>query len=153
MRPNILLAALVSLAFCLDMSANHNCDDWKRKVQNEKIAYLSSELDMTPVEAQNFWPVYNTVEKEKDQAMHAVFKTFFEMKNAIEEGKSEKDIKTLLTRYLEAQNHQKEVEKKAVDAYLKVLPASKVAKIFIAEENFRRQHIRKLHHKGEKPQN
>jgi hypothetical protein len=154
MRHNILLAAILSFAFCMNLSANHNCEDWKKRVQNEKIAYLSTELDMTSKEAQNFWPVYNTIEKEKDQAMHQVFKTYFEMKKAIEDGKSEKEILTLLNKYLAAQDNQKAVEKKAVEEYLKVLPASKVAKIFVSEENFRRDHIRKLHHKGnDKPKN
>ena len=154
MRHNILLAAILSFAFCLNMSANHNCEDWKKRVQNEKIAYLSTELDMTSQEAQNFWPVYNTIEKEKDQAMHQIFKTYFEMKKAIEDGRSEKEIKTLLNKYLAAQDNQKAVDKKAIEEYLKVLPASKVAKILVSEENFRRNHIRKLHHNGnDKPKN
>ena len=54
----------------LDINASNNCkEDWKKKMMSEKIAFLTIELDITPEEAQVFWPVYNQVETEKDQAM------------------------------------------------------------------------------------
>jgi arginyl-tRNA--protein-N-Asp/Glu arginylyltransferase len=91
--------------------------------------------------------VYNEVNKEKDEAMKEVFKSYRELETAIKEGKSEKEINTLLDKYLAAQKVQKEVDAKAAEKYRKVLKGDKVAKVFIAEENFRRHHIRNLHGK------
>ena len=34
-------------------------EDWKEKIQSEKIAFLTTEIGLTPEEAQAFWPVYN----------------------------------------------------------------------------------------------
>lgn len=132
-------------------SANHKCqkEEWKKKLQSEKIAFLSTEIGLTPEEAQAFWPVYNETEAEKDLAMHEVFKAFRELEKAIEEGRSEKEIGTLLDKYIKAQETQRDTENKATEKYRKVLPADKVAKLLIGEENFRRHHIRKLHGKPE----
>ena len=35
------------------------------KIKAEKISFFTSKLDLTPAEAQAFWPVYNEYEKKK----------------------------------------------------------------------------------------
>ena len=148
-----ILAALAAMV-CMGFSANASvADDWKEKMMAEKIAFLTLEVGLTPEEAQVFWPVYNQVEKEKDEAMFNVIKTYKEMNKAIEEKKSEKEVAALLDKYLEAQKKMNEVENGIAAKYKAVLPVDKVAKLYVAEEKFRRQQIRKLHHGGEgKPQ-
>ena len=126
-------------------------DNWKEKMMSEKIAFLTIELGITPEEAQAFWPVYNEINKERDEAMHNVFKTYKALENAVEAGKSEKEVSSLLDKYLDALDAQREVDSKAAGRYRKVLSEDKVAKLYIGEEKFRRQHIRRLHNKpGEK---
>lgn len=125
--------------------------DWKQKIMSEKIAFLTVELGITPEEAQVFWPVYNQVDKERDEAMKKVFLSFRAMEEAVAAGKSEKDISKLLEEYLEALDNQGSIERNAYKAYEKVLPTEKLAKLYISEEKFRRQHIRKLHTGDSKP--
>ena len=102
-------------------------------------------MDLNPEEAQAFWPVYNKMEGKMDQAMHKVFDSFKALDEALKAGKPEKEIKKLLDNYLAAQKDHKETDADRVEEYLKVLPADKVARLFIGEENFRRNHIRRLH--------
>ena len=143
------------LAFILGTTAmsasdNHQ-NDWKQKMMSEKIAFLTMEIGITPEEAQEFWPVYNQVNKERDEAMHNVFRSFKALEEAVSAGKSEKELDKLLENYLDAIKEQGEVEKDAYDDYAKVLPVEKLAKLYIGEEKFRRQHIRKLHGGGGRP--
>ena len=140
------------LAACLGMTADAHkrCDnDWKEKIMSEKIAFLTMEMNITPEEAQAFWPVYNQVEQEKDAALEQVIKSYKALSTAVElNAKTEK----LLEAYLEAQKNLRKVDNEAPEKYKAVLSAEKVAKLYVAEEKFRRQHIRKLHggHKEEK---
>ena len=140
------------LAICLGMTADAHkrCDnDWKEKIMSEKIAFLTMEMNITPEEAQAFWPVYNQVEQEKDAALEQVIKSYKALSTAVEQNaKTEK----LLEAYLEAQKNLRKVDNEAPEKYKAVLSAEKVAKLYVAEEKFRRQHIRKLHggHKEEK---
>ena len=131
-------------------------DDWKQKMMSEKIAFLTNEMQITPEEAQSFWPVYNQLFTDKDEALKNVFKTFRELEEAIENGKSEKEIKRLLAAYLEAEQRQRDTDSQVAEQIGKVLPVEKTARFFIAEEKFRRQQIHRLHGKpdsrGSKPQ-
>ena len=36
----------------------------REKIHAQKIAFISTEVDLTPAEAQKFWPVYNQYEAE-----------------------------------------------------------------------------------------
>ena len=147
-----ILVALAAMA-CLSFTSHASWgDDWKEKVMAEKIAFLTLEVGLTPEEAQAFWPVYNQVEKEKDEAMFNVIRTYKDMNKAIEEKKSEKEVAALLDKYLEAQKKVNEIENTIAAKYKAVLPVDKVAKLYVAEEKFRRLQIRKLHDSNDKPQ-
>lgn len=145
---SLILSAALLVCTSLDINASNNCkEDWKKKMMSEKIAFLTIELDITPEEAQVFWPVYNQVETEKDQAMKNVFEAYVALERALENGKSGKEAEKLLNDYLNAINKQNAILSEAVEKYKAVLPADKVAKLFVGEEKFRRQHIRRLHDK------
>jgi len=51
--------------FCRAQAPDGNDDN---RVQAVKMAYMTQELNLTPQEAQNFWPVYNNYNNELKQA-------------------------------------------------------------------------------------
>ncbi len=51
------------VTFLLTISFNNFAQDGGR-LQAYKIAYLTKKLDLTPQEAQRFWPIYNQYENE-----------------------------------------------------------------------------------------
>lgn len=140
------MISLIFAATFIYADAGNRCD-WKEKMMSERVAFLTLEMNLTPEEAQVFWPVYNQINGEKDEAIHNVFKAYRALEEAIKTEKSEKEISRLLDAYLSAKVAQSEFEKKADEQFRKVLPVSKVAKLYLGEEKFRRQHIRKLHEK------
>jgi hypothetical protein len=142
----ILTASILMLTSAMSASAEERFqDNWKEKIMSEKIAFLTMEMGITPEEAQVFWPVYNQVDKERDEAIRSVFRSYKAVEDAVAAGKGEKELNKLLDEYLAALKAQGEVEQKAYKEYAKVLPVEKLAKLYVAEEKFRRQHIRKLH--------
>ena len=70
--------------------------------------------------------------------------TFIELEKAIKTKKPEKEISDLLDKHMDAIEKQNEITSKADEKYRKVLPVAKVAKLFVSEEEFRRQYIRRL---------
>ena len=70
--------------------------------------------------------------------------SYIELEKAIKEKKSEKEISSLLDQYIDALDKQGEINTKADEKYRKVLPVAKVAKLYVSEEEFRRQYIRRL---------
>ncbi len=116
--------------------------DWHEKMMSEKIAYITSALELTPQEAQAFWPVYNQIAKEKHEAQVEIMKAYRALSKALkEENTSEKEIDRLLDNYLTAKQASKDADKEEVEKFRKVLSGKKVARLYIAEEGFRRHYI------------
>ncbi len=145
----IIIASVLLLTSAISAFAEERFqDNWKEKIMSEKIAFLTMEMGITPEEAQVFWPVYNQVDKERDEAIRRVFRSYKAVEDAVAAGKSEKELNKLLDEHLAALKAQGEVEQKAYKDYAKVLPTEKLAKLYVAEEKFRIHHIRKLHRGG-----
>ena len=138
-----ILALLAVASYTADAQPKPQ-EDWKEKMQSVKIAFLTNEIGLTPTEAQSFWPIYNAVNEELDKAVYCTFSSYMELEKAIKENKSEKEISKCLDRYLQALGSQDEIRRESVEKYKKILSDTKVAKIFVAEEKFRRQNIRTL---------
>ena len=111
------------------------------KVQAQKVAYLTSELDLSVEEAEKFWPVYNKLQKKQMEGMTKVRESYKALNDAVKAGAGEAEIVKLINNYEAAQAESKKNCEGSTEAYLKVLPASKVAKLIVSEENFRKQHV------------
>ena len=147
---NTFIALALMLTATTSVSAQGKFDpSWKEKLMSEKVAFLSMELDITPEEAQVFWPVYNKVRKDMDTAMHEVMMSHKQLSEAIEANKPKKEISALLDKHIQAKAQQDKVEQAAIESYKAVLPVEKVAKLYVAEEKFRRQYIHKLQQRPE----
>ena len=81
-----LIIAIIATFAAIPVSAQKNGnpnDDWKKKMMSEKVAFFTVELDLTPEEAQKFWPVYNIIDKARDEANESAFKAYFDLEKAI----------------------------------------------------------------------
>ncbi len=143
--PSIFFAIAFMIGLTTTAAAQKNTD-WKEKMMSEKIAFFTTEMNLTPEEAQKFWPVYNAYCKEEDEAHRKIMKTFKELNEAISSEKSSKEISAYLNRYLKAREDKRELSNEAAERFKKVLPDDKVARLYIAEEKFRRNQIHRLHH-------
>ena len=126
------------------MEAQDKKKDWNDRWKAEKIAFLTDAMELTSAEAEKFWPVYNRCECEKKNAFKAVINAYKALDEALQAGKEDDEINILLNKYLDAQNSGKDIDSKYVLEYRKILPEKKVAKLYIAEESFRRRQIHRL---------
>ena len=133
-----LFTAISCLALCRPE------DGWKEKMKAQKVAFFTSEMDLSPDEAAKFWPIYNKIEKERDVCFRESFEAYKALEDAIAAGKSEKEVSSLLDKYLTANSAVSKIEAKAVEEYKKVISVEKIARLYIAEERFRRDQIHRL---------
>lgn len=138
----VILMAIPS--FAQEGRGKHN-EGWKERMKSEKIAFLTNELSLTPEEAQVFWPVYNQGWEARDKSHFEVMNAYRVLDQAVAAGKSADELTNLLNAYLDAQGREASLEKNQLAAFLKVLPAEKVARLYLAEEKFRREQIHRLH--------
>lgn len=118
----------------------------REEILSQKIAFFTQELDLSPEEAQKFWPVYNEGGKKIHAAHKQVNRTLKEINNALsaEPAASDKEIEALMEKYFSALKAEAQVQEEAYEAIAKVLPLKKAAKTFTLEEKFRVMLIKQL---------
>ena len=70
---SMAMAAVAALCLSWNAGAFHGNPD---KIKAEKIAFITAELELTPAEAEKFWPVYNKMAGEQKDALTASIKAF-----------------------------------------------------------------------------
>lgn len=104
----------------------------EEKIQALEIAFISRKLDLTPDEAQKFWPIYNDYKKDMRQVM-------INQKN-----NPNKDV---------VDNEQKmiDVRKKYRDRFVGAIGQPRMNKFFQAEREFRGVLLNQLKNRPNKP--
>ena len=98
----------------------------------------SAKIGFFTEEAGKFWPVYNEYHKALCEARKATRDNYKAIKAMADKGGySDVEMKRLLIKYTEECTKDDELEKLYLDEFLKILPVEKVAKMYIAEEEFR----------------
>lgn len=118
------------------------------RIQAEKVAYITEQLDLSSSEAEKFWPVYNALNDSQRELMKAEHKAYRELRGAIDSKSA--DLEARLNAYLAAKKSNVNLDVEKAEEYLKVLSPEKTARLFVAEENFRRMQIGKLRGDGDR---
>jgi len=113
---------LIAFFLPLLVSAQDNSQR-DNKLQSLEIAYLTKELNLSPEEAQKFWPVYN--------------KYSAEMKETLRNKANDPDV-------LDKQQKLLDIRKKYRSEFLKVLSPDRVNQVFTSEVKFREMVRREL---------
>jgi len=119
----------------------HQEGDWREKMRAERVAFLTTAMELTPAEAEKFWPVYNSMEAERRASFGKVMRAYKALSDGVAAGKTDEELEVLVNDYTTANKNSHSVEAKYTPQLVKILSVSKVAKMFVAEEEFRRQQI------------
>ena len=65
---NLLVILLILTGFCSGLNAQGCGDNCKKKeqIKAQKVAFITDKLQLTVEEAQQFWPVYNELDKKSE---------------------------------------------------------------------------------------
>lgn len=142
MKMNRTLVILISLMLALPMMGQpHRRGDeksFKAKLEATKVAYFTEKLNLTPEEAQVFWPVYNKWWGERQEANKKVRESMVAIEKLEEKGGyTDPQMKKLIKEYSKNLALESEIFDMYIEEFYKVLPTGKVAKIFVAEKGFR----------------
>lgn len=139
-----ILCCLISLVFVVSaMRADHPQKFSPEKFQADMEQYITKEAELTPEEADKFFPLY----REMQQKQRAVW-------NKMKEARKNKPTDEASFRKAVEKRDCQEIELKQIlqtyhSKFFGVLPASKVYRVIIAEDKFHRNAFRQWggHHK------
>jgi len=124
----------------------------KDRIEPLKIAYITQKLGLTSEEAQKFWPVYN---KFNDDLQKLRSSTKDKLADELSElaSMSETDAEKTLNEMLNYKISEAEMIKKYASEFKKVLPIKKVVMLYKAENDFKRELLKKLRDNGRRDAN
>jgi hypothetical protein len=118
-------------------------EERKEKIEALKVAFITRELNLTSEEAKQFWPVYNNFEEEMRSLRMNRRRERGDMKDAIE-NMSEKELEEFVNSEISFRQSELDILKKYHPQFKKVLPVKKVALLIRAEEDFKRELLKRI---------
>ncbi|MFZ5551535.1 MAG: Spy/CpxP family protein refolding chaperone [Bacteroidota bacterium] len=120
----------------------------KEKLEALRVAFITKELNLTPEEAEKFWPLYNQREAEQE-AVRKELRDQVKGKNIDE--MTDAEVEKLIEKQLELRQKELDIDKKYAAKLKEVLPVKKVAKLPQAEKKFREEVIQQWKDNHQKP--
>ncbi len=118
----------------------------KENVEAMKIGFITERLQLSPQEAQTFWPVYNQYHNELDKlrsSRREIMRDARENKDEMSDADAEKFVDGEIA----FRQNELDILKKYHPQFKKILSAKQVAKLYRAEEDFKRRLLEKLQEK------
>ena len=115
----------------------------RQKIEAMKVAFITEQLSLTPAEAEKFWPVYN----QFSDNMRSMRKDRQKIVSGpLNEGDdiSSKQSEVTLSNYVTHIKSVQSAELKLIEDLKSILPASKIIKLRLAEDGFKRRMMDRL---------
>ena len=141
---------ILALVLCLSMAAWSQGRGQHERVKAFKTGYLTQELDLSPSEAEKFWPIYNEYEKK-------IFELRIEKRKAERdkmasmggpEALSDKEASEFLESLFENESEVLKTKKALYRALEKVLSPKKLLVLYKAEADFNRRLLSEFKRRG-----
>ncbi len=146
-----LVTIVAASGVLMAQSGQKHNEDWMKKIKAEKVAFLTHKLELTPGEAQKFWPVYNEFEEKRfDIHMKRRYMEMETMDNL--EGLSQEQLKEISLDFINLVQQEADLMKAYNDRFFQVLPAKKVVMLYDMENDFR-SHMLKEYKEKQKDDN
>ena len=130
----LLFVFLTNFSFSQNESKND-------KVETMKIAFLTNKLNLTAKEAQLFWPLYNEYSQKMDVLRIAKKSEYDEIKSK-NSTPTDKEIESYMEEVFLTKQKELDLQKEYYNKYTKILSMKKVAQLYRAENQFKKELLR-----------
>ena len=138
MKKYSYIFVLLWFAFNSESQTNAKRD----KIDQLRVAFINSKVDLSNQETQQFWPLYNELNDKLDNLKKTYRINFIKNFNA--EIISDKEAEALLTAEFILKQKELDLNKEYYEKYKKILPIKKIALIKMAENDFKKELIKTI---------
>ncbi len=135
---------ILFLLICISLTVAATGQNAKNKLQAQRVAFITQRLNLTPEEAQQFWPVFNQYTEKLQQIRTAVKeeKTVDEL--------SDTDTEKMILSEFDRESRELDLKKDLYQKLRKIISVKKIAKLHRAERDFKGMLIEKIQQNREK---
>ncbi|MBT8191183.1 MAG: hypothetical protein HKN67_11440 [Saprospiraceae bacterium] len=134
---------ILLFGFTINIYSQDRREEVRDKIESRKIAYLSDKLDLSPEDAEKFWPVYNSYNKEM-QALRQEMRPLLKQEDISDEEAAE-----LLNKLLIHEKNILDIRQSYTDRFTRVLGPKRTLKFFRSDREFKERMLRGI---GERKQ-
>jgi hypothetical protein len=115
------------------------------RIKASKIAFITEQVDLSPEEAEKFWPIYNEQEKKREELTHNLMERY---KGHEEDAEvSDEQAEEMMQQRFKQEQALLDLKKVYHKKYTDILPATRVLKLYDAENNFKRKLMERFGHR------
>jgi hypothetical protein len=133
----ILFLLLAGLSF-----AQPKDTERKDRLKAHKIAFISTELELSPEEAEKFWPIYNELDAKLEVLLLERRGMLKKMHHFVD--LSDDEAYELTTNIFAIEAKQTQLRLDYLPKFAEVIGKKKAAQVYLAEEKFKRELLKKL---------
>jgi hypothetical protein len=135
-----MLLAITTSSF----GQGHNGDRKKHqeKIQAMKVGYITEKIALSPAEAQTFWPVYNEY-NDKMESIHRSIRKTHKKETSIDE-MTDEAVEKMVRLHHQLRQKELDTQNEYLLKFKEILSIKKVAKLYKAEHDFKRELLKKL---------
>ncbi len=138
----IKLVMLVFLLFCKIQPISAQKQDNYKMLQQKRVEFLITKLNLTVEESQKFWPLYNEYYEKKHDLSIENRVRFGDHEHLLQG--TEEDYLKALNGLFDYKTKQEQLFQTYYKKYLQVLSAEKVYQLYRYEEDFNKMLLRQL---------
>jgi hypothetical protein len=135
MKQKLFIISIFFLIVCHSYAERFDHFDFE-KFKAKKIAYITDAINLTPAEAEKFWPVYNEFEHKRFSIMEERHALENKLKAKIEEMSDDSYIE-LSKKLASFPKTEGDLFLEYNEKFLKILPPRKVVQFYVADMGFK----------------
>jgi len=135
--PVIILLVISASMFAQNTEASR-VKQGKQRIKAQRVAFITERIDLTPEEAEKFWPMYNQFENEK-LVVQKKYKRQEKLVNMTDE-----ELKKHMSNTFARDQELLDLKKSYYQKFEKIIPIKKLAMFQVAEREFKRNIVNKF---------
>ncbi|MDX5325711.1 MAG: hypothetical protein LPK80_05575 [Bacteroidota bacterium] len=143
------IISLLSLAFIGFHGLAQPDQVESERLRAARVAFITEKVELTPTEAETFWPVYNEFKKKEEEIRRRTMDQVRELRRSRSENDlSDKEIETMIQKRFEEEEQLLKLRRDYHQRFKEILPMKKIGRLYLAEHEFRRQLIENVRRRG-----
>ena len=127
-RPKLIFFLTI---YCLSFVQAQSDRPIEERIEAQRIAFITQKVNLTPQEAQSFWPIYNEY-REKEKQIKSNRSDRFEILDM-----DEADAVTYLDKILVLEQEELDLKTQYIEKLKSVISAKKIIRFYAAERMFK----------------
>lgn len=136
---------IITISLCILFLRNDafSQESRKDKIEAMKISFITQKLDLTTKEAQLFWPIYNEYQDKLQAIRKSKRKEAKAIRNDIDD-LPDAEVEAMIDAEIQSKQQEASLAKEYHAKFKQILSVKKVAKLYRAEEDFKRELLNQI---------